>query len=388
MHLSKERLRSVRKRMEGTNQALAVNRSQENLLEENMKTLISCSFYTRSMLNVGFLCLLLLSAAKGEPRYAITDLGILSGGSYSVANGINNRGQVVGISETAVPAVPPTSPPTFFTFPHAFLYSGGHMQDLGTFGGFQSVANGINDLGQVVGQASYSDGIHGDTAQRAFLYSGGHMQDLGTLGGFASYASGINNRGQVVGQSWINGDTEHAFLYSGGHMVDIGGVAANGINDLGQVVGDNGSGGAFLYSGGHMQDLGTLGGVSANALGINNGGQIVGWSYINSVEVHAFLYSGGHMQDLGTLGGSNSEANGINNRGQVVGGSTLVAGFKQPHYAFLYSGSRMLDLNYLLISNPGWILTYAIGINDVGQIVGSGTVNGQGHAFLLTPVSR
>jgi probable HAF family extracellular repeat protein len=47
----------------------------------------------------------------------------------------------------------------------------------------------------------------------AFLYSGGQMIDLGTLGGSNSDASGVNNVGQIVGYSGIIGDsTYHAFL--------------------------------------------------------------------------------------------------------------------------------------------------------------------------------
>jgi hypothetical protein len=46
----------------------------------------------------------------------------------------------------------------------------------------------------------------------------------------------------------------------------------------------------------------------------------------------------------------------------------------------------MVDLNTLIDSRLGWTLQYASGINDHGQIVGTGLVKGQGHAFLLTPV--
>jgi len=65
---------------------------------------------------------------------------------------------------------------------HAFLYSNGFMQDLGTFGGANSLADGINDSGQIVGNADTSS----SAATHAFLYSGGAMHDLGTLGGTKS----------------------------------------------------------------------------------------------------------------------------------------------------------------------------------------------------------
>jgi probable HAF family extracellular repeat protein len=45
----------------------------------------------------------------------------------------------------------------------------------------------------------------------------------------------------------------------------------------------------------------------------------------------------------------------------------------------------MVDLNTLIDPTLGWVLTTAAGINDAGQIVGSGVINGQSHAFLMTP---
>jgi formylglycine-generating enzyme required for sulfatase activity len=46
----------------------------------------------------------------------------------------------------------------------------------------------------------------------------------------------------------------------------------------------------------------------------------------------------------------------------------------------------MQDLNTLISSASGWELSTASGINDSGQIAGYGTINGNRHAFLLTPV--
>lgn len=71
----------------------------------------------------------------------------------------------------------------------------------------------------------------------------------------------------------------------------------------------------------------------SQGFGINNSGQVTGYSYISSVASGAFLYSNGAMHDLGTLGGIVSQGRGINNNGQVTGDS-LIAGIS---HAFLYS---------------------------------------------------
>jgi probable HAF family extracellular repeat protein len=135
-----------------------------------------------------------------------------------------------------------------------------------------------------------------------------------------------------------------------------------------------------------VTDLGTLGGYFSEANGVNNSGQIVGFSYTSgNTAYHAFSDSGGTMTDLGTLGGNFSKAFGVNNSGQIVGSSTTGLGAGD---AFVDSAGRMLDLNSLLAPGSGWDLEQANAINDNGDIVGYGIdPSGQDHAFLLTPES-
>jgi probable HAF family extracellular repeat protein len=312
--------------------------------------------------------------AWGQVQYTITDLGNLSGGTYSAAAGINNLGQVVGYTWNGVSD-------------HAFLYSGGSMQDLGTLpGGTGAVAVGINNAGQIVGY-SYNSSSTGNL--NAFIYSTGSMQNIGPLNPEA-----INNLGQVVGETWT--DVAHACLYGSGVTQDLGTLGgavgiAQGINDNGLIVGEAYPSGsstfnAFLYSGGSMQDLGTFGGTFSEASAINQSGQIVGSAtYSNGME-HAFLDTSGLMQDLGTLGGTFSEGGAINDEGWIVGSaynSTMTSG---AGHAFIYKLGSMQDLNNLIPPKSGWILEYGTGINDNGQICGYGEYGGQTQAFLLTPV--
>ena len=81
------------------------------------------------------------------PVVSVTDLGTLPGGGFSRASGINDRGQVVGVSTTAT------------TEPHAALWANGTITDLGTLpGGLLSIASRINNRGQVVGWSGTATG--------------------------------------------------------------------------------------------------------------------------------------------------------------------------------------------------------------------------------------
>jgi probable HAF family extracellular repeat protein len=317
--------------------------------------------------------------AWGEILYTVTDLGTLPGSISSQATGINKAGEVVG--NTFIPAG------NNQTLYHAFLYTGGQMQDLGTLGGGVSEATGINDAGQVAGTS-----LTTQSNEDPFIYSGAQINDLGTLGGQATFANGINNSGQVVG--WANVFTNgignvHAFLYSVGQMRDLGSPRENseayGINDAGQIIGDGTVGGssyALLYSDGQWQDLGTPPGcLSSSGRCINNAGQVVGIA-----GSQAFLYANGQMQYVNTLGTwVSSSASGINDYGLVVGSAETASHY---WYAFLYdyNNGSVIDLNTLIDPSSGFTLEGATAINDEGLIVGYGYNSaGQEDAFLLTP---
>ncbi|MBA3246986.1 MAG: DUF3466 family protein [Pyrinomonadaceae bacterium] len=353
--------------------------------------------FDQDLMTFVVLCLIffLTPRAVTAQTYTVTDLGTL-GGTHSAAFGLSKWGEVVGYSTTSGGEI------------HAFLYRrDGSLADLGTLGGRDSYAYRINDSGLLVGRSQTLSGEY--HAFIAVLDS--QMFDLSSLssllGGPFSTAMSVGNSFQVVGYMDA-GDTavsnskhgaphKRAFLYNDQNkVVDLGTFGGDdaivtAVNDSGQITGyytkgdHSGPYVAFLFSGGSVINLGKLGGYVPEPVDINNTGQVVGSVPTSSGEPNAFLYSGGSLSDLGTLpGGSQSFAYGINNLGQVVGASNSAATTLR---AFLYSGGEMQDLNSLIPTQSGWTLTEARDINDAGQVVGTGLVNGQQRAFLLTPVN-
>ena len=316
----------------------------------------------RVRLSALWLCFLVSPAAA--QLYTVTDLGTLPGGTISAATAVNSFGQVVGYSDG-----PPTS--------HAFLWSKAHgMRDLGTlFAGGPSWGAGINDLGHVTGGSWINEADNG-----AFLWTPEQgMQEIVFVDDGQGGLS-INDFDEVAGSTTVEPPEAFIWTKKGGELnlnSVLGGLggAANGVNDLGQVVGyydsEDGSFHAYRWS----EQLGVENLGEGFAYAVNFFGNVVG---VNSAN-HAFLWTqASGMQDLGALAGDDeSSAAAINILAQVVGTSGS--------RAFLWSARKgMQDLNTLIPPDSGWTLSSATGINVFGQIVGDGTVNGQYHAFLLT----
>ena len=292
---------------------------------------------------------------ESSASYKIIDLGVLSGGANSYALDINNSGQVVGYSGTA-------------NGWHATLWSNGNAIDLSGINS-QSEARSINDDGKIVGINTIF--TNGPTTS-AVLWTNGTMIDLGSFGGIDSESFGINNLGQVVGSSNYRvtdySYPNSAFVYANGSMKKLGinGYAsvAYSINDLGIAVGQlNGVAVVFDTITNSVEYLG-----SGVAIRINNFGQIlVNNSLLSSDKITYF--------DKGV-------ATDINNVGQVVGYDDKSGLYDR---AIIYNNGISTYLDSLIYPNSGWALREAFAINDSGQIVGDGLINGQVHAFLLSP---
>jgi probable HAF family extracellular repeat protein len=126
---------------------------------------------------------------------------------------INDRGEVVGVSsgfssnQGVVRAV---------------SWQSGRIKDIGTLGGLHSTANGLNNKGVVVGWADLSD-----QSTAAFLWHNGVMRNLGSLPGSTimpgtgGQATAVNESGQVVGSSLNSKGEMHAVIWENGKIIDL-----------------------------------------------------------------------------------------------------------------------------------------------------------------------
>jgi probable HAF family extracellular repeat protein len=255
----------------------------------------------------------------------------------------------------------------------------------------RTLARDINDLGDIVGSANAG----GSDLGHAVIWSSGYVRDLGTLGaGSSSEAQGINNLGQVVGWSATNGGSVHAFLSTAAGLVDLTPDSDTGyatdINDAGQITGYKTAYGgyhAFRWHDGTFTDLGVLPGF-ADSFGwaINAAGTVAGSSSSASGNSERmFRSSAGGLLDLGGTGEHNV-ALGINLSGVVVGMSGASAKRAQRYT----DADGLRDLNTLIDPSLGWVLLAAYDVNDAGQIVGyaSNNFTGQKHAVRLQPVTQ
>jgi len=313
-------------------------------------------------------------------EYTITRIAA-PGATYTAALAINERGQVAGYA---------TMPDGTRT---AYVYTAGAF----TFADMPAAeylwVSDIDEDGNIVG--TYNLPPDSYERARAFAWIDGVFSDLGDLGiDDDARATAMDRHGVVFGTSG-----SHVFAWRDGRMRDLGAwgdsfddeehdvTVVTDVNAQGAGVGYALDFGrrtiAFVAERGRRTKLpNTLGGEHVRAYAINDHGTICGWAYTANGRYHAFRYENGGMTDLGILpDGPHSEARAINDAGDVVGFSGTTRGER----AFIAraGSTQMEDLNVAADAKPQkWILMYAWGINDRGEIVGSGNQGG----YLLTPV--
>ncbi|HEY4270540.1 MAG TPA: hypothetical protein VGM65_00910 [Candidatus Udaeobacter sp.] len=313
----------------------------------------------------------------------LVDLGTLGGPNSSVTwNVKNNRGIIVGISQTADPEPlgEAWSSAAYYGAPYntgyinlGFVRERGQMRGLPNFpGGNNGFATGANNLGQVVGWAE--NDVHDPTCVspqvlqfRPAMWTLGPPDDIHDLplisGDTSGAATAINDNGQIVG---ISGTCDQAVgRYTAAHAV--------------------------LWENDGLTDLGNLGALYWNTpTAINQQGDIVGFAGApndpdgNFLQAFIWTVENG-LQPLGFLPGDvHSEAYGINERRQVVGLSCDADGNCR---GFIWEDGVMQDLNEM--KQPGFSasLETARDINDKGEITGRALdpITGVRTAYLAIP---
>ena len=344
----------------------------------------------RFALTLFFVLLAGQNTAHAQHYYEVVDMGSLPGQTASSSGSINNNGVVVG-----------TYTLSFFNLNlnRAFVYKNCAMNDLGTLGGTEASATGVNDQNEIVGWARRADGT-----QRAFHYASGVMSDLGGSTFLSERAAAISN-GLFKIPVGLQGGTSGVW-YFGGTAYSIGPFIeeVTAVNEYLQATGlmrtasNSIVGGVSAGSFGPWTQIkGLPSAPKARPMGINQNQYTAGIAagdiqdplnngqFVLLPPFRAFVSNDPNSpaKDLGTLGGQNSGANGINNHNWVVGWSDPAGG--GAIRAFLYNGSTIIDLNTRLVNGAGWVLSDATAINDNDQIVGNGFYKGQPRAFLLLP---
>ena len=337
-------------------------------------------------LSAGLLCLGSLSS--GAQLYSIEDVGTLSSDpNHEVrAHGINNRGHVHGENDLAAPAGAGKT--------NGFFWDGHQLHKILPLVPALSFGGGINDADQCVGYSSA-----GGVKIHALSWEGGVTSDIHSGGLEFSHANDVNAAGWVVG---TNSDFVPGYFISqfrpylrapAGGWIDLGTLGggsgfAEAVNDHQSVVGTARNASeqtrGFYYSQATgMLELPTFGGPLTDPRDIDNQERVVGGSMDASSSYRPFVMLPGGMLDLGTLGGPSGTARAINEHGEIVGASKDAGDVQR---ATLWSGGQVHDLNALIPAGSGWDLTGARGINELGEIAGTGWIGGHRRAYRLTPI--
>ncbi|WP_293132121.1 DUF3466 family protein [Microcoleus sp. bin38.metabat.b11b12b14.051] len=348
-------------------------------------------------------------------RYEVVDLGAIAPtGNATQANAINDRGQIVGRSQTSEVLGTGFRNQGFIWENGVFkpLTSTGVKNGGGLLTGQEVTQRGgggftaaINDLGAIAGT---SDEIAGQATDRGLLWQkkdgADYTLDITDLPGVESYFFDINNKNEIAGRhiygpggtATASNRTRPFYVAEGfiNPLPDLGGDSgtALGINNKSAIVGQIDNDGlndrtvntAALWEKGadgkyKLTNLGTFGAEQAIARDINDAGQIIGWTAAGTGATATsspfLLLQDGQKINLGSFGGAIGQTAGINQFGQVVGYSQ--DGLNQDR-AFVWNNGKIQDLNKLVLRNPSFsgqqvMLTRASGINNFGDISAYGT---------------
>ncbi len=126
---------------------------------------------------------------------------------------------------------------------------------------------------------------------------------------------------------------------------------------------------------------------NTTAFGLNAQGTLVGTTTDGQQSMLAYIYTPKDgFKLLPSFGGGQGAPLGINDLGQIVGFSTTPLGYS---HAFVSNGVQLTDLNTLIAPGSGFLLDNATAINSLGQIVGQAEdAQLKTHEYILTPTAN
>jgi probable HAF family extracellular repeat protein len=290
-------------------------------------------------------------------------------GLSAAVTAVNERGDMVGAHAFAGAVT------------HPFLWRNGKLTDLGelkpTVDG-SGTATDINNRGEIVG-VSNTESKQPPVRERAFIWRDGVMTPLMALD-TQSIANAINDNGQVVG-TYNVGEQTHAFLWQDGVLTDLGAGEAVDINDRGQIAGTNADGPWIWYRGRFTYLEAPVAGMRVFEL--NNAGWAIGTGYVDwehggqDTGSGAYLWRNGAVIDLGKIGVGFTTPTDINDWGQIVGATNRNnADYSIP---FLWQDGQMIDLTKHGVPRVGPGVGF---IDNRGRLVATAAVDGRDQVVM------
>jgi len=262
-----------------------------------------------------------------------------------------------------------------------------------------TLAADINSAGVIVGRYIDAAGLN-----HGFFLSGGNFVTFDIPGAELSRPVGINDHGDIVGHYNLLGQhNDHGFLLRNGVFttIDFPGAqetVAGSINGNGDIAGyyrdakDKWHG--FVLRANTFTTIDYPGAKYTQAWRMNDSGQVAGRYYGPGGDFHLFRLSNGHFDSFDFPGAVQTAPSaychlgGMNNLGEIVSAYASGSPFENLNNPNVFGNVHGMLLSgnvFTSFDPPGAVETIAIGVNDLGQIVGGYADTAGAHGFLMTP---